>query len=92
MEKIADTMVGDLKNSFIMTESNGGSHTYEVSLSGTQMPDWVSSGLSLLVSNIKDSTEQHRRAMLENPEDYVDYEAGMEKSSMMRCLPAEILF
>ena len=79
VEKIADTMVGDLKNSFIMTESNGGSHTYEVSLSGTQMPDWVSSGLSLLVSNIKDSTEQHRRAMLENPEDYVDYEAGMDE-------------
>ncbi len=79
VEKIADTMVGDLKNSFIMTESNGGSHTYEVSLSGAQMPDWVSSGLSLLVSNIKDSTEQHRRAMLENPEDYVDYEAGMDE-------------
>lgn len=79
LEKIADTMVGDLKNSFIMTESSGGSHTYEVLLSGAQMPDWVSSGLSLLVSNIKDSTERSRRDMLENPEDYVDYEAGIDE-------------
>lgn len=72
-ETLCDTLVGDLKNSFILTEEKEGIRTYNVSLTGSQMPDLVSSGTSLLVSTMREGIEQTRRERLEHPEYYEDY-------------------
>lgn len=69
-EKLCDTLVGDLKNSFILSENKDGIRTYDVSLTGSQMPDLVSAGTSLLVSSMKESVERNREYREQNPEYY----------------------
>lgn len=69
-EKLCDTLVGDLKNSFILSENKDGVRTYDVSLTGSQMPDLVSAGTSLMVSSIKEGVERNREYRAQNPEYY----------------------
>ena len=54
-ETIGDTLVGDLKNNFVLTESNDGVSRYSISLTKDQMPAYVNSGVSLISSVITDS-------------------------------------
>lgn len=77
VEKVGDTMVGDLKNSFIQTESVDGNRTYQISLSGAQMPDWVSSGISLIVASFKDNMEDRKQFREDNPDFDAAYSEGI---------------
>lgn len=53
LEALCDTFVGDLKNNFVLAESQDGNRTYTIDLKGNQMPDVVTAGVSLLVQNMK---------------------------------------
>lgn len=52
-EILADTMVGDLKNNFVMVDSKDGNKSYQVSLAGSQVPELVRSGMSVLFATVK---------------------------------------
>lgn len=49
-ELVADTMVGDLKNNVVYVSGDDDSATYEMQLSGMQIPELVNAGVSLLFS------------------------------------------
>lgn len=49
-ELAADTMVGDLKNNVVYVSGDDDSATYEMQLSGMQIPELVNAGVSLLFS------------------------------------------
>ncbi len=53
LETLSDTLVGDLKNSFVLTSDEGGVRSYSVNLAAEQMPSYVTSGVSLLTSTIR---------------------------------------
>ncbi|MEE1013156.1 MAG: hypothetical protein U0L92_02435 [Clostridia bacterium] len=55
LEALCDTFVGDLKNNFVLAQSQEGNRTYTIDLKGNQMPDVVTAGVSLLVQNMKTS-------------------------------------
>lgn len=55
-ETIADTMIGDLKNSFVMTDENNETKTYSINLSKEQMPSYVTSGVALVTSLLRRDT------------------------------------
>ena len=57
MEALCDTFVGDLKNSFYLTDSQDGVNTYAIDLKGNQMPEVVTTGVALIMQNFKDSME-----------------------------------
>lgn len=52
-EAIADTLIGDLKNSFVLTSEENGIKNYSVNLSREQLPSYVTAGVSLFSSVIK---------------------------------------
>lgn len=47
-ELFADAMVGDLKNNFVLTSKEGDNRTYSVDVSGSQIPEVVNAGISLM--------------------------------------------
>ncbi|MHC1723152.1 MAG: hypothetical protein AB9836_08120 [Aminipila sp.] len=47
-ELFADAMVGDLKNNFILESKDGDNRNYSVKVSGSQIPEVVNAGLSLM--------------------------------------------
>lgn len=47
-ELFADTMVGDLKNNFVLSSKEGDNRTYSVNVSGSQIPEVVNAGISLM--------------------------------------------
>lgn len=49
-ELVADTLVGDLKNNIVYVSGDDNSATYEMELSGMQIPEFVNAGVSLLFS------------------------------------------
>lgn len=53
VDVLADTMVGDLKNNFVMVDSKDGNKSYQVSLAGSQVPELVRSGMSVLFATVK---------------------------------------
>lgn len=53
VETLSDTLIGDLKNSFVLTSDEGGVKKYAVTLSKEQLPSYVTSGISLLTSAIR---------------------------------------
>lgn len=57
-ESLADTLVGDLKNSIILSES-GDVRTYSISLASEQLPSYVTSGVSLITSAIRKDNERY---------------------------------
>lgn len=59
VEVVADTMIGDLKNSFVLTSKDDNTRTYTVSLSAEQLPEIVTSGVSLAVASIKANMESN---------------------------------
>lgn len=77
-EAAADTMVGDLKNSFVLIGRDDDTKTYRVNLSAEQLPDIVTSGVSLMVAGVKETNEQ---VTAENSADYRIYSSimGSEK-------------
>lgn len=52
-ETLSDTLIGDLKNSFVLVSDEGGTKKYDVTLSKEQLPSYVTSGVSLLTSAIR---------------------------------------
>lgn len=64
MEVLADTVVGDLKNNVVLTDSTNGLDTYTVDIARNQVPTLISSGLSLLGCTVQDG----------NDSAYVEYE------------------
>jgi len=47
-ELFADAMVGDLKNNFVLESKDGDNRTYSVKVSGSQIPEVVNAGISLM--------------------------------------------
>lgn len=47
-ELFADAMVGDLKNNFILESKEGDNRNYSVKVSGSQIPEVVNAGISLM--------------------------------------------
>ncbi len=47
-ELFADSMVGDLKNNFVLASKDGDNRTYSVNVSGSQIPEVVNAGISLM--------------------------------------------
>lgn len=47
-ELFADSMVGDLKNNFVLASKDGDNRTYSVNVSGGQIPEVVNAGISLM--------------------------------------------
>ena len=58
-EVLADTVVGDLKNNFVLTDNTDDSKSYTVTLSGAQVPELVRSGVSVLVGAMKYGSEEY---------------------------------
>jgi len=50
-ELLCDTLVGDLKNNFVLVSAENGSSTYQINLSKEQIPELIQSGLSLIFGN-----------------------------------------
>lgn len=69
-ELACDALVGDLKNSIILVDSNNSSNKYNISLSENQMPDLISSGASLLMGGIKQGFEDEAKYRAKYPDDY----------------------
>ncbi len=59
-ELFADTMIGDLKNNFVLTSKDKDTRTYTVKVSGSQIPEIINSGISLVFTAA-------------NSQDYSDY-------------------
>lgn len=57
VEILADTMVGDLKNNFVMVDNKDGNKSYQVSLAGSQVPELVRSGMSVLFATVKNERD-----------------------------------
>jgi hypothetical protein len=57
VELLADTFVGDLKNNFVLTSDENGVKSYQIILSGNQLPEYVSAGISMLYSAAKQSSD-----------------------------------
>lgn len=68
-ELLCDAFVGDLKNSIILTDSKNGSATYNITLTNNQMPDLISSGISLLMASAADDFNDTMEYVSENPVD-----------------------
>lgn len=47
-ELFADAMIGDLKNNFVLSSKEGDNRTYSVKVSGSQIPEVVNAGISLM--------------------------------------------
>jgi len=47
-ELLCDTLVGDLKNNFVLVSAENGISTYQINLSKEQIPELIQSGLSLI--------------------------------------------
>lgn len=72
-ELIADTFVGDLKNNFVQTSDEDGRISYQIILSGNQLPEYVSAGLSMMFSMAKDRNNTY---VFYHP----DFDSGKEES------------
>lgn len=57
VETAADTFIGDLKNNFIMTDSNDNGSTYSINLESFQVPAIISSGMEMFSAAFKESLE-----------------------------------
>lgn len=53
VETLADALVGDLKNSFVLTSNEGGVSKYNISLTKEQMPSYITAGVSLLTTSVR---------------------------------------
>ncbi len=53
LETLADALVGDLKNSFVLVSNEDGISKFNISLTKEQMPSYVTAGVSLLTTAIK---------------------------------------
>jgi len=51
LELLCDTLVGDLKNNFVLLSSENGGSTYQISLTQDQIPELLQSGFSLLFNS-----------------------------------------
>ncbi len=71
VELAADTVMGDLKNNFVQTDSKGGSKTYTVDISAKQVPALVNAGLSLMAGSMGYDNYDYTRV------EYEDYQKTM---------------
>ncbi len=72
MELAADTVVGDLKNNFICTESNDEYTEYSITLDSVQIPELVNSGLGIIFPAIaNDAAPPYTDESKNNPEYYL---------------------
>lgn len=77
VETLADALVGDVKNYFVLAEDNGSDRTYTVNLSGSQLPEYVTTGISLMTAGVRESVD----------EDFASYEGlSSEKAALYKTL------
>lgn len=66
IELLGDTVVGDLKNNVVYVGGEGGAKDYTVNISGTQIPEVVNAGLSLMMGTVNNDYNM--------PDAYVSYQ------------------
>ena len=69
VELLADTFVGDLKNNFVMVSDEDGVRDYVVNISGSQVPEVVNAGISLMFTTYNNESNMAGSIM------YEDYDA-----------------
>lgn len=57
VESLADLFVGDMKNNIILVGTEDGNRTYSISMTGEQLPQYITSVFSLVSASIKASYE-----------------------------------
>ena len=69
VETLADALVGDLKNSFVLISKEDGISKYNISLAKDQMPSYVTAGVSLFTTAIRNnnSADINGSVMQEDP-------------------------
>lgn len=67
-ELFADTMVGDLKNNFVLTSKDGDNRNYSVNVSGSQIPEVVNAGISLMFTAANEDNSNSSYVNYENHE------------------------
>lgn len=69
-ELVCDALVGDIKNSIVLTDSDNGRKTYQISLSNNQVPDLFKAGAALIIGSAKTGLESEMEYQEQNPESY----------------------
>jgi len=85
VELLADTFIGDIKNNFVQTSNADGLVSYQVVLSGNQLPEYVSAGLSMLFSASKESNNGSY-VYYDNEFDYSNDENGELRDKAWRLI------
>lgn len=65
-ELFADAMVGDLKNNFVLKSKDGDNRTYSVNVSGSQIPEVVNAGISLMFTAANNDNGSSYDVLYEN--------------------------
>jgi len=84
LELLADTMVGDLKNNFVLTKNDGNFKTYAVNLQREQIPELINAGLSMIFAQINDSRSMSNAS-------FVTSEYDTEDRTLAEARHAEVL-
>lgn len=53
VESVCDTLVGDIKNNIVLVDKGDGFRTYNVNMSGEQLPKYVTAAVSFLSSSMR---------------------------------------
>ncbi len=73
VEVLTDTLVGDLKNNFVMVSESNGEKSYQIVLRGNQLPEIVTAGFSLLYGSVQDSR---------NTNSFVEYDRSLSQEDV----------
>lgn len=65
-ELFADTMIGDLKNNFVLTSKDKDTRTYTVKVSGSQIPEIINSGIALVFTAANDQNYDYSTVKYED--------------------------
>ena len=57
LETLADTLIGDIKNNIVLTDSNDGNRTYTINMTGEQLPKYMTAAFSLFNASLRANYE-----------------------------------
>ncbi len=53
VETLCDTLIGDVKNNIVLAETDGGSRTYSLNVSGEQLPKYMTAAFSFMCAGMR---------------------------------------
>lgn len=57
LETLADTLIGDIKNNIVLTDSSDGNRTYTINMTGEQLPKYMTAAFSLFNASVRANYE-----------------------------------